>query len=573
MAETMNVITERVDDIPVLWASLERLEVADLVDEYFVPHKRWQGLSPGKVLAGWLTHILSEADHRMNRVQDWAAKRLGILQGCLGMEVRALDFSDDRLAAGLDLLSQDEAWAQFEQALNSRTLRVYDLQAQRVRIDSTSANGYWDVTAEGLFQYGHSKDHRPDLPQVKVVVAALDPLGAPLVTQVVPGNQADDPLYIPAIEQVRAGIGQRGLLYIGDCKILALETRAYVHSGGDYYLGPFSRTHVPPATLDEYLQPVWEESQELTSVYPQAAGEQPEPIAVGYERAVTVTAAVAGKEVSWVERRLVVRSLAQAKAGEATLRRHLALAQTAIRALNDRKQGKPRLATVTALREAAEALCRRYQVTGLLVLTYAEQVHERQVRQYGDSPAETRRDCQAQVAVTPDEAALQQALRRLGWRVYGTNFSPEALSLAEVVWAYRAEYLVEHDFGRLKGKPLSLTPLYLQDEQRVTGLIRLLSLGLRVLTLLEFSVRRRLTETGEKLAGLYAGNPTRATAHPTAEALLRAFKEVFLNSVTLEAHTYGHLTPLSELQLKILNLLDFPASIYTRLTANSANPP
>ena len=106
-----------------------------------------------------------------------------------------------------------------------------------VRIDSTTASGYWAVTAEGLFQFGHSKDHRPDLPQVKVVVASLDPLGMPLVTQVLSGEKADDPLYIPAIAEVRAGVGQRGLLYVGDCKLMALATRAYLQAGGDLLPG------------------------------------------------------------------------------------------------------------------------------------------------------------------------------------------------------------------------------------------------------------------------------------------------------------------------------------------------
>jgi len=81
------------------------------------------------------------------------------------------------------------------------------------------------------------------------------------------------------------------------------------------------------------------------------------------------------------------------------------------------------------------------------------------------------------------------------------------------VLAYRDEYLIERGFGRLKGKPLSLTPMYLQNDDHATGLSRLLTSGLRVLTLLEFTVRRRLAAGNEKLAGLYAGNPKRSTVY------------------------------------------------------------
>ncbi|MDI6769521.1 MAG: hypothetical protein QMD04_07595, partial [Anaerolineales bacterium] len=147
------------------------------------------------------------------------------------------------------------------------------------------------------------------------------------------------------------------------------------------------------------------------------------------------------------------------------------------------------------------------------------------------------------------------------------------LSLEQAVLAYREEYLVERNFGRLKGKPLTLTPMYLEDDRRATGLIRLLSVGLRALTLLEHVTRCRLAETGEVLTGLYAGNPTRATDRPTTEAMLRCFEDIFLSFITLGEQTYRHLTPLSELQQKILNLLDFPVSIYTTLSADSKKPP
>ena len=139
--------------------------------------------------------------------------------------------------------------------------------------------------------------------------------------------------------------------------------------------------------------------------------------------------------------------------------------------------------------------------------------------------------------------------------------------------ASRSEYLVERGFGRLKGRSLSLAPTYLADDHRATGLIRWLTVGLRVLTLLEGVVRRRLSELSDQLAGLYAGNPKRATAHPTAESLLRAFQGLALSFVTVAGQTYCYVTPLSEVQHKILRLLDYPVTIYTTLAINSANPP
>jgi transposase len=573
MTEALTVTIEPVDDIPVLLTSATRLGLAELVDQHFKPHGNWQGLSPGRVLTGWLAYILSEGDHRLNQAQDWVASRLHVLQPVLGAELRALDFTDDRLAIGLDLLSDDADWTAFEAALNQRTLRVYDLAAQCVRLDTTSASGYWAVTAEGVFQFGHSKDHRPDLPQVKMMMATLDPLGMPLVTQVVSGEKADDPLYIPAIEQVRAGVGRRGLLYVGDCKLMALATRAHLAAGGDHYLAPLALTHLPQAAIDAYLQPVWTNEQALTAVYRAQSGEPPKKIAEGFECTEQLTATVAGRTFSWTERRLVVRSLQHAAAAVAALQQRLARAEAALAELNASKQGKTPFADLAPLQQAAEALLQRHAVAGLLTLTYTETVEVRQVRKYGARPAETRTTCTVCVAVQRDAPALQAAERRLGWRVYGTNRPATALTLEQAVLAYRDEYLVERGFGRLKGRSLSLTPMYLADDDRATGLIRWLTVGLRVLTVLEGVVRRRLDELGDQLMGLYAGNPKRATARPTAESLLRVFKGLALSFIAVGGQTYHHVTPLSEVQHKILRLLDYPVTIYTELAVNSVNPP
>lgn len=127
--------------------------------------------------------------------------------------------------------------------------------------------------------------------------------------------------------------------------------------------------------------------------------------------------------------------------------------------------------------------------------------------------------------------------------------------------------------GRLKGRPLSLRPMDVQRDDHATGLMRLLSIGLRVLTLVEFVARRQWAAAGGTLSGLYAGNAKRATAHPTAERLLEALQEVTLTVMQGAHETYRHLTVLGPLQERILEILGFSAEVYTRLCPVSAEPP
>jgi len=573
MDKDLTITTERVDEIPLLLALMEKMDLPSILDEHFPTHGNWEGISFGWTSVIWLSHILSLGDHRLNHVQEWAEKHLETLCRCTGQEVRALDFSDDRLEEILDALSDDSCWQEFEAALNQHTIRVYELDPNRVRLDSTSAKGYWSVTEEGLFQFGHSKDHRPDLPQVKVMLSSLDPLGMPVATQVLPGNRADDPLYIPAVAQVREGVKRRGLLYVGDCKMASFQTRAYIQAGGDFYLCPLPAVQLSDAELEAYLSPVWSGEQELSPVYREKLEGGKEQVAEGYEREELLEGEFEGEKISWKERRLVIRSLQQAKISEVGLRTRIEKAKAKLEALNEHRQGKERFEEVEELRQAAEAIVKKYRVERMLNLSYEEVIKERMVRRYRGRPAGIRVEKEIRLRVEINEEEVKEAIKRLGWRVYATNQPGEQLSLAQAILAYRNEYVIERSFGRLKGKPLSLTPMYLQSDARATGLVRLLSIGLRVLSLLEFTVRRRLAARNEKLSGLYAGNPKRSTARPTAEAMLEAFKDINLTIINTGGQIQRHLTPLSDLQQRILMLLDLPLDIYAKLATNFSQPP
>lgn len=167
----------------------------------------------------------------------------------------------------------------------------------------------------------------------------------------------------------------------------------------------------------------------------------------------------------------------------------------------------------------------------------------------------------------------EKAISQLGWWVYVTNEGAQRLSLQQAVLAYWEQYTFDRGLGRLKGRPLSLTPMYVQRDDRATGLIPLLTIALRVLTLLEFVARRSLAAEDVPLIGLYATNPKRATRRPTVERLLEAFQEITLTIIQESHQTLRHLTPLSELQQRILALLGFSPDIYARLCTHSAKPP
>lgn len=519
----------------------------------------------GWLVTVWLSYILSEADHRMVEVEAWARERMTALSALLPQPVQAKDFSDDRLADVVRWLSDDAVWQEIEISLGQRLIRVYDLDEQPVRVDATTVAAYHDTEDNTLFRKGHSKDHRPDLPQLKTMMGAIDPLGLPLATVQAPGNVVDDKLYTKTIDYLRQVLGQGGRLYIGDCKMSARHTRAFIHAGGDYYLTPLAHTAKVAEWLRRLLGPVWQCHQPLERISAWE-GDQGKLLGRAYETVHQMQARLQGEGCSWRERLLVVYSPVLAALGRQGLRHRLKQAQEQILALTPPAgRGRRKWQERPPLEKAVEAILKKHRVQGLLQVSYLQQVQRRCLRKYAGRAACTKEQVRYEVEVTPCKEAIMAASRELGWRLYVTNAPAEVLPLARAVRAYRGAARIERDFARLKGRPLGVRPLYVQRQDHVIGMVRLLSLGLRVLTSMDYVVRQGLSQSGQALAGLYAGNPRRQTTQPTAERLLKAFGGIELTQVELSGQSAHHITPLRPLQRRILELLGLSASVYDDL--------
>src|SRR2546428_13369139 len=100
MNEIPNIITERVDDIPLLLEQMQRMGLPTLFDDHFPIHGNWQGLSVGWVSTICLSSILSRGDHRLVHVQPWAAPRLLSLGATTGQADNSLQFAEHRSESG-----------------------------------------------------------------------------------------------------------------------------------------------------------------------------------------------------------------------------------------------------------------------------------------------------------------------------------------------------------------------------------------------------------------------------------------------------------------------------------------
>ena len=414
------------------------------------------------------------------------------------------------------------------------------------------------------------------LPQVKVMVGSVDigVNGHLIATEVVSGQKADDPLYVPVIEQLRHTLKESGLLYMGDSKMGALSTRADIVAHGDFYLVPLARVGEIKQLLEDCVENIVSGEQMATLIF-----DHQSLLAAGYETTRPQSyASPEGQEHTWEERLLVIRSLSDAKRQMTILKKRLTEATQALEALTPEVgRGRKQIRHESQLTKKAESVLQRFGVSEYLHYTF--QRDESTKTQYigrgrggknrpnggacrwqfqrQRTPKRTVKEVRYQITgVHLNEEAINAAYWRMGWRLYVTNHNCRELPLDDAVRLYRQAPRIERHFHLFKDAPIGIEPMYVRRDDQIKGLVRLLSLCVRLLTLIEIVVRRNLAQRQEKLSGLYEGNPKRQTATPTATRLLKAFGQVSRVQLTLENQTTSYITPLSLLQKQILSLLE-----------------
>jgi len=408
------------------------------------------------------------------------------------------------------------------------------------------------------------------------MLGSLDPLGMPLATDVLSGERADDGLYIPIIERIRSGLHKTGLLFVGDCKMSALDTRASLARHQDWYLSPLPLTGATAEAMDAWITAgvTKREAGELVRIWRTTDRGHEVLAAEGYEFERTCDAPGGAVDAAaWHERVMVVRSPMHADQQAAGLEKRLCHAETKLATLTPpRGRGKRQITAEATLMEAIALVLQEHRVDGLLSVAWEKQVE--QTTQYvgrgrgslnrAKRVIEKTRSHITQIARQADKiAALRQ---RFGWKAFVTKAGPKRLSLQDAVLCYRHAYRVERIFHRLKSR-VQIAPLFVKLNEQIEGLTYLLTLGVRVLTVTEFVLRRSLEQAHASLSGLHPENKQKVTDKPTAERILKAFADV---SLTIIKHATGEeifrrLTPLSKLQEDILQRLGLGATLYAQL--------
>jgi transposase len=326
----MNIKLESLADIPLIVEFCYRLKLQSLIDTHLPVHKNHEGLSIGQLITGWIAHILTQNNHCKSPVEEWAKKHKRALESLFNTEISDIDFEDNRLGRLLNKLSDDTVWHNIESSFYKDSFAILELNikppesfkkdisvessiVKTIKIDATTAYGHHEVVEGEIMQRGWSKDNRPDLPQLKIMVAVEGNSGFQIASDLVPGNNNDDILYIPILERTRKIVDTTGCLICGDCKMASSNIRANIVKNKEFYLTPLPLQKSTKVLLKDLVDKVVDGNQQAELIYDVDDKDVTKLIGAGFEITRKQSGTHDESLIEWEERVLLIKSYDHAK--------------------------------------------------------------------------------------------------------------------------------------------------------------------------------------------------------------------------------------------------------------------
>lgn len=590
----MNTKHELVADIPLIIGFCKQINLQSIIDKLFPTHGNHKGLSNGQLILGWIAHMLTKNNHCKAPVEEWSRNHKIILQALLGNKITETDFEDCRLGRLLEKFADDTLWHNLEEAFYKDSFSALELDisapeefkenlsiedgiSKTIKLDSTTAYGHHEIIEDGIMQKGWSKDHRPDLPQLKIMVAVEGKTGFQITSDLLPGNENDDPLYLPIIERTRTIVDTTNCLMCGDCKMSALYIRANIAKNKEFYLAPMQisneKIRLEFCNFVNRIVDGDQEAQLICETVVENNKTKNKIIGAGYEIEKIHSYIDGGNVFEWRERLLIIRSFEYAKNEIKKFEIKVNKFEKDLIKLTSKLHSNKEAAEKELLSKIENKL-KSDEISNLfkveIKLVIEEKSHKRFEKRNGKTREGSYKTVKYRYVVSVVIINLEKLTNmkyKLGWRLYVTNAEKKHLTFCNAYTYYRKTmYVIEIGFHVLKDY-IKISPLFVRDQDQIIGMTRLLMLALKILTLMTAQLRSSMNKNKVILEGLYAGQPKRQHPFPTAQSILQYFsrQDIALIGVEMDEGWKWIITPLTYTCRSILKLLKIPES-YNNLT-------
>jgi len=384
--------------------------------------------------------------------------------------------------------------------------------------------------------WGHNKDHRPDLKQLLYILTVTDDGGVPVYFTAASGNTADDQTHLETWELMRQLVGSPNFLYVADCKLASTANLRAIDSRGGRFVTILPRTRrenkqFRKRAAESFESLRWEDLYEIRD----DEGEILDRFRVMAEPFRTSD----GFRLLWIF------SQRKKDQDEITRARQIEKVRQELNNLRTRLQSpKTRFRTRAKVQQAVEEILAKSPAGRIVHVQIDEAQQESFTQATPGRPGpetqyvkkvETRYD----LAIDLDLGELADTLATDG--IFPLITNADDLSAEEVLRAYKRQPLVEKRFSQFK-HDFAVAPVYLKEVSRIQALLCVYFFVLIVQTLLERELR--LAMQREKIDDLPLYPEGRPCVAPTTRRLIDLFEPIQRHALTQQQSTETLVTKL-----------------------------
>ena len=264
-----DLTTVRIAALPIVDRYLQRLRLDELLARH-LPHEDARTTLAVSRTIGVVVRNLALGREPLYAVGEWAARHE---PGLLGLDAGDADrLNDDRVGRALGkLFDADRATMLSELIVGA--IAEFEVDCSQLHNDSTSITLHGAYTgaselargkAVPMPKRGHSKDHRPDLKQLVLILTVSRDGAVPIVHRLVDGNITDDTTHIETWDTLVGIAGRAGFLYVADSKLCTGTQMRHIDAAGGRFVTILPRTRKEATELRSWLAadvPTWTEAE------------------------------------------------------------------------------------------------------------------------------------------------------------------------------------------------------------------------------------------------------------------------------------------------------------------------
>jgi transposase len=552
--------------LPIVGHFVARAGLPRLLDRWVPADDARLALDPATVLTIVVANLCIE--HRpLYALGEWAACYEPSLLG-LAADGPAL-LNDDRAGRVLDRLFRADRGSLLTELMVG-VIGEFGIDCSRLHNDSTSVSVHGAYkAADGTpvagipapaITWGHSKDYRPDLKQLVCILTVSGDHAVPVIYRLADGNTNDDPTHIPTWDQLVKLTGGPGFLYVADCKLASAEAMGHIHRGGGRFITVLPRSRKEDAAFRAWMQdhrPAWAEACRA----PGARIGEPDQV---WSTCQAPWPSAEGYRVVWVH-----DSGKQLRDAAARARK----IEKGVQAIEDDLAGRlssprTRFRTAAAVHAAAEAALADAGASRWVRFTVTEKTQE-SFRQAGPGrpgpDTGYRRIEKKTFEVTCDVDYDQAGYDAVSDGCWPLITNDREMTGAEVLASYRYQPNLERRHHLLKGVQ-DAAPVWIKTIPRIEAIFLCHFIALLISALIERQIRMAMKAA--EIARIPVYPELRGCAAPSADRIFEIFAHVARHELrdSAGALVQAFEPELTELQLKILELLDVPVTAYTKIT-------